>query len=66
MYSTLCTAKSSKVGRIHGLLRRHGLHPLARNPRAQTTNVGDDPCVTIELPEDEIEKGREVLKEGPA
>jgi hypothetical protein len=61
MYSTLCTAKPSVAGRIHNLLREHGLHPLARNPQAATTKIGEDPIVRIELPDDEIAKGRHLL-----
>ena len=61
MYLRLCTAKSSRAGQIHSLLRQHGLHPLARNPLAASMKVGEDPRVAIELPDDEIMRGRQIL-----
>jgi hypothetical protein len=62
MYSRLCRAKPSVAGRIHNLLLGHGLHPLARNPQAATTKLGEDPILSIELPDDEIAKGRRILE----
>ncbi len=61
MYSRLCTTGLAKAGRIHTLLRKCGLHPLARNPMASSSKPGDEPSVSIELPADELDKGRKIL-----
>ena len=58
MYCRLCVANDEvEAGRIHSLLRSHGLLPLTRN---LSTHIQ---CYSIELPDDELEKGRRILAE---
>jgi hypothetical protein len=61
MYTRLCTVPLAEVGRIHNFLRKCGLLPLTRSLSAHTPKVGGGQRYSIELPDDEIEKGRKIL-----
>ena len=61
MHSRLCLVPLADVERMRSLLEGKGLHPLIRIASTRTPKTGDDSCYYIELPEDEVEKGRHVL-----
>ena len=61
MYTRLCTVPLDEVGRIHNLLRKRGLLPLTRSLSAHTPKAESGQRYSIELPDDEIEKGRQIL-----
>ena len=62
MYVRLCTVdEAAEAGRIGFLLETKGLHPFTVCPPAPENAAGANHVYSIELPPDEIEKGRKVL-----
>ena len=61
MYVRLCTVRLADLGPIQTLLQNHGLLPLIRSVPDQTPTTSEDTCYSIELPADDIEKGRKIL-----
>jgi hypothetical protein len=62
MYRRICLISDFSVaGTVHSLFESYGLHPLPLNTSAHVSVAGADQCYYIELPEEEIKKGQEIL-----
>ena len=62
MYIRLCTVdEAAEAARISFLLEAQGLHPFTVCPPAPESTGIAGRSYSIELPPDEIEKGRKVL-----
>ena len=62
MYVRLCMVdEAAEAGRISFLFETHGLHPFTVCPPPPDSTTAARPFYSIELPPDEIEKGRQVL-----
>ena len=62
MYSRLCILdEAAEAGRLSFLLEMQGLHPFTVCPPAPAGADVTTRCYSIELPEDEIDRGRKIL-----
>jgi hypothetical protein len=62
VYARLCTVdQEAEAGHITSVLKSHGLHPFAVCPSSPGSKGMTIRRYSIQLPEDEIKKGRKVL-----
>ncbi len=67
MYTRLCTLdQEAEAGRITSLLKSHGLHPFTVCPSSPGSKGITIRRYSVQLPEDEIKKGRKVLALEPS